>query len=306
MHQGRRPLTRRSGRVWAQAAAIVCVAVLGLGAVAVAAPKGDQGPPDQAKGNGPPPAPPRAGGNGQAKKAPAAGVTTQPAAGTHGKPAATRGSGGTRGSSGGHSNARANGTAQPAAGVTTGGQATGGGNAFARGHTGSGTGGHHASTQAKSGKVKLCHATGSGKHPYVDITVSANTVHAHERHPDARDIIPARRGCSAGASQAGGQEDGNAQPGTTSPPAGPHGRSVGPGDTPSGDGDTLGVSDESGGAPADGGGVLGADQGGGDDSGATAEASSASLPFTGLGLGLLVATGAMLALAGLYVRRRTA
>ena len=302
MHQGRRPLTRRSGRVWAQAAAIVCVAVLGLVAVAAAAPKGDQGPPAQAHGNGPPPAPPQAGGNGQAKKA--AGGATQSPAGTQGKPPATHTSNGGHSSSGAPSKARGNGDAQPAPGVTTGGQAPAQGHAVARGHADSGTSGRHTSSRARSGKVKVCHATGSGKHPYVEINVSANTVHAHERHPDARDIVPAGGGCSAGASQAGGDE--NAPSGTPSPPAGEHGHSNQSGDTPTGDDDTVAVSDEGGTGPGADGGVLGADEGGGDDSGATAEATSASLPFTGLGLGLLVAMGAMLALAGLYVRRKAA
>ena len=280
MHQGRRPLTRRSGRVWAQGAAIVCVAVLGLGAVAAAAPKGDQGPPDQAQGNGPPAAPPQ----GQAKKAPAAEFTMQPGAGAHGQPA-----GGQR-STGGLAKARAKGRT----GTT---QSSGGGLTSGFAHSnGAKSTQEQDSSHASAGKVTLCHATGSGKNPNVEITVSGNAVPAQGRH----------RRCSAGASQAGGHENGDAPSGTLSPPAGPLGRKLRSGETPSGEGDTLGVSDEGGTAPGADGGVLGADQGGGDESGATAEATSASLPFTGLGLGLLVAMGAMLALAGVYVRRRTA
>jgi hypothetical protein len=278
MHQGRGPLTRHSGRVWAQAAAIVCVAMLGLVAVAVAAPKGDQGPPAQAHGNGPPAAAP-----GQAKTAPAAGGTTRPAAA---KPAAGHSSGG------GHAKARAIGHSGPSAGTTSGGQGTAGGNAYAVGHTGSGTSERHASPKRRSGKVTLCHATGSGKHPSVEITVSPNAVSGQAR----------RRKCASGASQGDANEDGS---GTLLPRGGPVGHRTPADDTPSGEGDTVDVSDEGGSEPGADGGVLGADQGGGDDSGATAEATSASLPFTGLGLGLLVATGAMLALAGVYLRRRT-
>jgi hypothetical protein len=267
MHQGRRPLIRRSGRVWAQAAAIVCVAVLGLGAVAAAAPKGDQGPPDQAQGNGPPAAPPPPWAPGQAKEAPATGVTTQPGAGAHGQPA------GGHSSTGGPAKARARGRT----GTT---QSSGGGLTSGFAHSnGAKSTQEQDSSHGGAGKVTLCHATGAGKNP---------------------------RQCSAGASQAGEHENGNAPSGTLSPEAGPLGRNVRSGETPSGEDGTLGISDEGDAAPGADGGVLGADQGGGDESGATAEATSASLPFTGLGLGLLVAMGAMLALAGVYVRRRTA
>jgi hypothetical protein len=293
MHQGRRPLIRRWRRVWAQAAAIVCVGVLGLVAVAAAAPKGGQGPPDHAQGNGPPPAPPRAGGNAQAKSTPAAG-TTRPAPAPRPKPASGNGS------KGGHAVARGNPHSQPAAGGTSGWQSTPQGDAVAQGN--SGTSKRHASTRARSGKVRVCHATGSRKHAYVDIGVSANTVHAHARHPDARDIVPATGGCSAGAAQARGE----LPSGTDAPPATPLGRTPHSGDSPSGESDTLGLLDEGGAEPGADGGVLGADQGGGDDDGATAEATSASLPFTGLKLGLLAAMGATLALAGASLRRRAA
>jgi hypothetical protein len=42
-----------------------------------------------------------------------------------------------------------------------------------------------------SGKTTICHATGSAKHPYVEITISNNALPAHRRHQDGRDIIPA-------------------------------------------------------------------------------------------------------------------
>jgi hypothetical protein len=288
MDQGRRPLIRRSGRVWAQAVAIVSVAVLAVAAVAMAAPKGDQGPPEQAQGNGPPAAPPgqAAQGDGQAKKAPA--VATRPAAPAQGQPAGHP-------TGGGHAKAPATGQAQPSAGVTTGGATTSGGRALAKGHADTGASRQHGSSHRSAGKATLCHGTGSSTHPHHEITVSRNAVPAQER----------RRGCAAGASQVG-DGNGDGQSGAPSPPAGPLGRGA-PGDeAPSGDSDTLGVSDDGGAGPGADGGVLGADQGGGDEGDGTFPASIASLPFTGLGLGLLVAMGTMLALAGLYVRRRAA
>jgi hypothetical protein len=281
MDQGRRALIRRSGRVSAQAVAIVSVAVLALAAVAMAAPKGDQGPPEQAQGNGPPAAPPpqAAQGNGQARKAPA--VAAQPAPRAQGQPAG-------RATARGHAKAPAQ--AQPSAGVRTGGATTSGGRARARGHADAGTS-ETGSGHRRAGGATLCHGTGSSTHAHHEITVSRNAVPAQER----------RRGCAAGASQVG-----DAPSGTPAPPAGPLGRGAPSDDAPSGDNDTLGVSDESGSAPGADGGLLGADQGGGDEGDGSFPASIASLPFTGLGLGLLVAMGAMLALAGLYVRRRAA
>ena len=288
MDQGRRPLIRRSGRVWAQAVAIVSVAVLAIAAVAMAAPKGDQGPPAQAQGNGPPAAPPgqAAQSNGQVKKAPAPAVAPQPAARAQGQPAG-------HATGGGHAKARAQ--APPSAGVPTGGATTGGGQALAKSHAGAGSSHQGGSGHRRADKATLCHGTGSSTHPHHEITVSTNAVPAQER----------RRGCAAGASQVG-DDNGDAPSGTPAPPAGPLGRGAPPDDAPSGDGDTLGVSDQGGGGAEADGGVLGADQGGGDEGGGTFPASIASLPFTGLGLGLLVAMGTMLALAGLYVRRRAA
>jgi hypothetical protein len=251
----------------------------------MAAPKGDQGPPEQAQGNGPPAAPPpqAAQGNGQAKKAPA--VATQPAPRAQGQPAG-------HATARGHAKAPAQ--AQTSAGVTTGGATTSGGRALGNGHADAGTS-QRGSGHRRAGKATICHGTGSSRHPHHEITVSGNAVPAQER----------RRGCAAGASQVG-DGNGDMPSGAPAPPAGPDGRRAPADETPSGDSDTLGVSDDRGAGPDADGGVLGADQGGGDQGDGSFPASIASLPFTGLGLGLLVAMGAMLALAGMYVRRRAA
>lgn len=42
------------------------------------------------------------------------------------------------------------------------------------------------------GKITICHATGSTKNPYVEITVSVNGLNGHDKHPG--DIIPAPAG----------------------------------------------------------------------------------------------------------------
>src|SRR5215212_2230827 len=54
MNHGGRPSARGSMGAWARTLAVACAGVLAFGGVAVAAPKGDPGPPEQAQGNGPP------------------------------------------------------------------------------------------------------------------------------------------------------------------------------------------------------------------------------------------------------------
>ncbi len=150
--------------------------------------QGDQGPPEHAQGNGPPASPPAA------REAPAP----------------------PRGNANGHAR-QAGGQAQVGA------QPEAPGQAKARGHgkTDTGSGGsapkqhgnagseQQGSSHANAGKVTLCHATGSATNPYVEITISANALAAHERHQDGRDLYPAPAGgCPGGSSQPGGGEGG--------------------------------------------------------------------------------------------------
>jgi hypothetical protein len=50
---------------------------------------------------------------------------------------------------------------------------------------------------ALNDKITICHATGSDKNPFVEITISVDALPAHLDHQDGRDIIPAPEGgCS--------------------------------------------------------------------------------------------------------------
>lgn len=369
MNQGGRPISSRSVGALAQALTVVCVGVFAFGGVAVAAPNGDPGPPPQAQGDGPPADKPAAQGKaaGKAKQHARKQANAQSGGDRHGK------------TGGGHAKARGNGhtgtQGQP------GGQGQTHGRDHVRGRSGAGSTESH-SNNGHAGKVTLCHATGSSTNPYVEITVSENAVHAHARHQDGRDIIPAPAGgCPGGSSEGGttrahGNEHGkvtlchatgsetnpyveitisaNALPahlrhqdgediypvpaggcpsteivaGLGNPPSGilsegTTGLLGSPepmaGDAPAG---VMGVSEEGGtapadeeggtapageegSAPADVGGVLGANQGGGDEPATVRDTTGSSLPFTGLALGLLVGLGALLATTGLFLRRRT-
>src|SRR5215212_4527418 len=190
MNQGRRPLGSGSSRAWAQAVAALSVAVLGMGGVAVAAPGGDPGPPEQAQGNGPPAQQQEAPGQPK-RQAPEAGQTSS-GVDSHGK------------TGGGHAKARGEGHAQSGGDGSSGGS---GGHVTGQAKKAGGGTSEHGSTHSKAEKVTLCHATGSATNPYVEITISNNGVPAHDRHQNDEDIIPASGGCPGGAS--GAKEHGN-------------------------------------------------------------------------------------------------
>ena len=151
----------------------------------MAAPKGDQGPPEHAQGNGPPatppaaqeaPAPPRGNAKGHEKHA-------SPQSGGQ---AGAGGQAESQGEAKAHGHAKADGGSAPKA-------------------HGKAEGQEQGSSHAKAGKVTLCHATGSATNPYVEITISANALAAHQRHQDGRDIYPVPAGgCPGGSSPSSG------------------------------------------------------------------------------------------------------
>jgi hypothetical protein len=193
MRHTRGPGARRAGTLALRGLATLAVAVIGTGGVAAAAPGGDPGPPEQAQGNGPPatppasqraPAPtPQGKAKGQAKAAPATPVDSG------------------RGQARGH--AKSGGGSGGSAG------STGQGHVKPHGNTGGPS--QQGSSHAQAGKVTLCHATGSATNPYVEITISANALAAHQRHRDGRDIYPASAGGCPGGSAAGGHQNEHAK-----------------------------------------------------------------------------------------------
>src|SRR4051812_5881906 len=199
---------------WGKAVGVACAGALAFGGVAVAAPNGDPGPPEQAQGNGPPATPP-----GQAKKEQAPAATTQAGGDTHGKstggPAKAHGNGHTGGGGGGAAGGPSpagpqgpgNGHTGGSGQATAGGQSSSGSNGQARGRVRVGnSNSQEGSGNGHAGKTTLCHATGSETNPYVEITISDNGVPAHDRHQNDEDIIPADGDCPGGAS--GGKEHG--------------------------------------------------------------------------------------------------
>jgi hypothetical protein len=200
MDQGGGSAAWGPGRGIVRVLAIGAMALMGTGGVAVAAPAGVPGPPEQAQGNGPPattpatqnaPAPQ---GDARAQgKANGHQTAASPQGGVQGQAESRgRGSVGATGQGGAKGHAHANGGGQSKT-TTSGGQERG-------------------STHSNAGKVTLCHATGSETNPYAEITISANALPAHQRHQDGRDIYPAPPGgCPGGTSSSGEHGQGNAQ-----------------------------------------------------------------------------------------------
>jgi hypothetical protein len=281
MHHGARPSAGRSKCAWAQTVAVAVAGLLAFGGVAVAAPGGDPGPPEQAQGNGPPATPP-----GQAKKRETPAATTGGDA--HGK------------STGGHAKARGRGHTGGSGQATAGGQGSSGSRGRAVGKSNGHASVNSRESNGHAGKETLCHATGSETNPYVRITVSVNALPAHTRHQDGEDIVNPTGDCPSSAIPAGlgNPPSGMVSEGTT--------RLAGAPEAGAPESGVLGVSEESGSGPADEGGVLGTeDEGGVAGTTQIADTSGGSLPFTGLGLGILVALGALLGLTGLALRRRS-
>jgi hypothetical protein len=165
-------------------------------------------------------------------------------------------------------------------------------------------------------KVTICHATGSDTNPFVEITIAAPAVAAHDRHQNDEDVIPApAEGCPGPATTTRttpalpglGQLNGPSAAGQQNgPSAAVLGESVSGGPV-----NVRGVGLPAGG-PADTGDVLGETTGGGPatirESGADAPAaaSGSSLPFTGLDLALVIALGLGALLGGIALRRSIA
>jgi hypothetical protein len=172
----------------------------------------------------------------------------------------------------------------------SGGNSGNGGNPGARGNgppDHAGGGGAGGNPDRPSGKTTICHATHSETNPYVVITPSNNSLDAHGAHQDGEDIIPAPNGNCVTPTQ---------EPPKEEPPNGN-------GNGPPTDG--RGVS-------PDGAEVLTVAAAGAGDGGAPAAGQAQArergeddqLPFTGLGIGAMLITAAVLFAAGWIVRFR--
>lgn len=140
----------------------------------------------------------------------------------------------------------------------------------------------------RDGKTTICHSTGSATNPFVRITISDNTLDAHRRHHEGRDLIPAPQGdCPGGATLAAKSVE---TPLGTAPAAA---------------GAVLG--EQAAGPP---GAVLGEQASGAEPAarvaGADAAAAGDSLPFTGSDLLVLVLAGLAGVLGGFALRRSVA
>jgi hypothetical protein len=243
---------RRPGSVKLVAAA-VSIALMGMAGAALAAPKADPGPPEQAQANG---APPQAQGNGpppHAQSPPPAQARARPNAKGSGKPVA----------------------ALPEQPPQAGGQSNSGPGA---GQGLQGGTGHHG--RPAPGEIR-----GQGR--------------TRSKPAKANGCQAARCRGGTPVPSVGASDDGVEQP---KPSRGKRG---------AGKGDLVGVSEERPdhdqvGAAPDFGSVQGLNQGGGEEAYAARGSFDGALPFTGFELALLAAIGALLGLAGLWLRRSIA
>lgn len=171
-----------------------------------------------------------------------------------------------------------------------------------------------------SGKTQYCHATHSETNPFVLITTNNNALPAHRAHQDEEDIIPAVNGqCPGGTTAERPIDEGGPGPGGPDAPGPDEGQSGGPGGPNGDDGPGLngvegaeGPGDGAADAPSDrtpgDGDVLAVRETNAVGTGPAADVAEEAdegdaLPFTGLGVGAILAI-ALLALAGgLAVRR---
>jgi translation initiation factor IF-2 len=266
MYSPRARTGRKPGGVKPIAAALA-VALMGMGGVALAAPKSDPGPPEQAQANGPAPQAqanepaPQAQANGPAPQAQNPAPPPQAKAKGHQRagtpvdpPPAQPPQGGGEGNPG----AGQNGNGRPAPGETRG-----------RGES--------RSTRAKSGACRFAGCRHGGPKP----DAGASGGGAEQPQPAGGQPAPPAGGDAPGES---GERPGKDQRGS-------HGGGA--------------FGDQQVGVPELGS-VLGANQGGGEEVETTSGSFDSALPFTGFEVLLLAGIGALLWLMGVRLRRATA
>jgi hypothetical protein len=230
--------------------AAVSVALMGMAGAALAAPKADPGPPEQAQANGPPP---QAQANGPAPQAQNPPPAQAQARGLQ----------------------RASAEAPPAQPPQAGGGGTSGSGA---GQSVPGSAPHHG--RPAPGEIR-----GQGR---------------------SRSSAARANGC-----QAAGCQGGTPEPSADASGGGVEQPKPSRGKRGSEERDVVGVSKERpdhghGGAAPDLGTVQGLNQGGGEEAYAARGSFDGALPFTGFELALLAAIGALLGLAGVWLRRSIA
>jgi hypothetical protein len=236
--------------------AAVSIALMGMAGVALAAPKADPGPPEQAQGDGPPP---HAQGNGPPPQAQDPPATPAPA----------------RARANGQQDAGKPAPVPPAQPPQAGGESSSGSGA---GQSRQGGAGHHG--RPAPGEIR-----GQGR-------TRSNAAKAN--------------GCQAARCPGGTPEpSAGASGGDDEQPKPSRGKRR------ADEGDVVGVSEERkhhdhGGAAPDLGSVQGLNQGGGEEAYAARGSFDGALPLTGFELALLAAIGALLGLAGVWLRRSIA
>jgi hypothetical protein len=247
--------------------AAVAIALMGMGGVALADPKADPGPPEQAQGNGPPPQgnapPPQAQAGGQPPQA------QDPAPPPQAKAKGQQGAGRPA-------------EVPPAQPPQAGGQGNPGSGSGQSGRVGPGHHGRPSPGESRGqgrshsgrGKSGVCHGAacrGGAPKP------SAGASGDEQPQPAGGQPGPVEGGVLGVAEERPDDDQGGSAPDER----------------------------QAGGAPELVS-VLGLDQGGGEEAGAAPGSFDGALPFTGFELALLAGIGALLLLAGVRLRRSTA